>query len=52
MSHAKQYRLERLIGQFADLLEQIDLSVQERAQFAALLAALRIEAGICREALQ
>ena len=45
-------RLAELLAQLATLLEQTDLCPVERAQFAALLAALRIEAGIRREALQ
>ena len=40
-------RLEALIEQLGNALEQTDLCPVERAQFAALLAALRIEA--CQE---
>ena len=35
----------------ADALEQTDLCRQERAQFSALLDALRIEVGLCQEVL-
>ena len=42
-------RLGALIEQLGNALEQTDLCPVERAQFAALLAALRIEAGICQE---
>lgn len=41
--------LNTLIEQFADTLEQTDLCCQERAQFGALLDALRIEATLCQE---
>ena len=43
--------LNILIEQFADALEQVDLCCQERAQFSALLDALRIEATLCQEVL-
>ena len=42
-------RLTELLDQLAEALEQTDLRPVERAQFAALLAALRVEAGICQE---
>ena len=42
-------RLGALIEQLGNALEQTDLCPVERAQFAALLAALRVEAGICQE---
>ena len=45
-------RLAELLAQLATLMEQTDLCPVERAQFAALLAALRVEAGIRMEALQ
>lgn len=44
-------RLEALLEQFADALEQTDLCRQERAQFSALLDALRVEVGLCQEVL-
>ena len=44
-------RLESLLEQFANVLEQTDLCRQERAQFHALLDALRIEVGLCQEVL-
>lgn len=44
-------RLESLLEQFADALEQTDLCRQERAQFSALLDALSIEVGLCQEVL-
>jgi len=52
MNHSTPSSLEALLEQFADALEQTDLCLQERAQFSALLDALRIEAGIRMEALQ
>ncbi|ELM3750818.1 hypothetical protein [Aeromonas veronii] len=42
-------RLAELLAQLATLLEQTDLCPVERAQYSALLDALRIEAGICQE---
>ena len=42
-------RLTELLDQLADTLEQTDLFPVERAQYSALLDALRIEAGICQE---
>lgn len=42
-------RLAELLAQLATLLEQTDLCPVERAQFAALLAALRVEASTCQE---
>ena len=42
-------RLGALIEQLGNALEQTDLCPVERAQFAALLAALRVEVGICQE---
>ena len=42
-------RLTELLDQLADTLEQTDLCPVERAQFAALLAALRVEASTCQE---
>ena len=52
MTQSTPSHLEALFEQFADALEQTDLCLQERAQFSALLDALRIEAGIRMEALQ
>ncbi|WP_314924548.1 hypothetical protein [Aeromonas piscicola] len=43
--------LNILIEQFAYALEQTDLCCQERAQFCALLDALRIEAALCQRML-
>ena len=48
-SPTNSHRLAELLAQLADTLEQTYLCPVERAQFAALLAALRIEAGICQE---
>lgn len=45
-------RLEALIEQLGNALEQTDLRPVERTQYSALLDALRFEAGIRREALQ
>ena len=42
-------RLAELLAQLATLLEQTDLCPVERAQYSALLDALRFEAGICQE---
>ena len=42
-------RLGALIEQLGNALEKTDLCPVERAQFAALLAALRVEAVICQE---
>lgn len=52
MNQTHSPRLTEPLDQLAEALEQTDLHPVERAQFAALLAALRIEAGICQEALQ
>jgi len=51
MNQSPPSRLEALLEQFADTLEQTDLCLQERAQFCALLDALRIEVGLCQEVL-
>ena len=51
MTQSTPSRLEALLEQFADTLEQTDLCLQERAQFNALLNALRIEVGLCQEVL-
>ena len=48
-SPTNSHRLAELLAQLADTLEQTDLCPVERAQFAALLAALRVEAVICQE---
>ena len=45
-------RLGALIEQLGNALEKTDLCPVERAQYSALLDALRFEAGIRREALQ
>ena len=42
-------RLAELLAQLATLLEQTDLCPVERAQYSALLDAMRFEAGICQE---
>ena len=47
-----QSRLGALIEQLGNALEKTDLCPVERAQYSALLDALRFEAGIRREALQ
>ena len=52
MNQIHSPRLAELLTQLATLLEQIELTPVERAQYSALLDALRIEAGIRREALQ
>ena len=44
-------RLAELLAQLATLMEQTDLCPVERAQYSALLDALRVEAGICQEVL-
>ncbi|MFQ2635204.1 hypothetical protein ACK3ZI_10005 [Aeromonas caviae] len=51
MTQSTPSRLEALLEQFADALEQTDLCLQERAQFSALLDALRVEVGLCQEVL-
>lgn len=51
MTQSTPSRLEALLEQFADALEQTDLCRQERAQFSALLDALRIEIRLCQEVL-
>ena len=42
-------RLTELLDQLAEALERADLRPVERAQYSALLDALRVEAGICQE---
>ena len=42
-------RLTELLDQLADTLEQTDLRPVERAQYSALLDALRFEASTCQE---
>ena len=42
-------RLTELLDQLAEALERADPNPVERAQFAALLAALRVEASTCQE---
>lgn len=44
-------RLTELLDQLAEALEQTDLHPVERAQYSALLNALRIEVGLCQEVL-
>ena len=51
MNQTHSPRLAELLAQLATLLEQTDLCLQERAQFNALLDALRIEVGLCQEVL-
>ncbi len=43
--------LYALLDQFEALLEQTDLSIQERTQFRFLLDALRSEVAICQRRL-
>ncbi len=43
--------LYALLDQFEALLEQTDLSIQERTQFRFLLDALRHEPAICQRRL-
>lgn len=49
MNQTHSPRLAELLAQLAGTLEQTDLCPVERAQFAALLAALRVEASTCQE---
>lgn len=42
-------RLTELLDQLAEALERADPNPVERAQYSALLDALRFEAGICQE---
>lgn len=49
MNQTHSPRLTELLDQLAEALEQTDLCPVERAQFAALLAALRVEASTCQE---
>ena len=49
MNPTNQSRMNALLAQLADTLEQTDLCPVERAQYSALLDALRVEAGICQE---
>ena len=42
-------RLTELLDQLAEALERADPNPVERAQYSALLNALRIEVGICQE---
>lgn len=44
-------RLTELLDQLAEALERADPNPEERAQYSALLNALRIEVGICQEVL-
>ncbi|MEA9437004.1 hypothetical protein VCX44_14600 [Aeromonas caviae] len=44
-------RLTELLDQLAEALERAVLCPVERAQYSALLDALRVEAGICQEVL-
>lgn len=52
MNQTHSPRLTEPLDQLAEALEQIELTPVERAQYSALLDALRIEAGIRMEALQ
>ncbi|WP_197460128.1 hypothetical protein [Aeromonas enteropelogenes] len=49
MTNHTPSRLEALIEQLANALEQTDLCPVERTQYSALLDALRVEAGACQE---
>lgn len=49
MNQTHSPRLAELLAQLATLMEQTDLCPVERAQYSALLDALRFEAGICQE---
>ena len=51
MNPTNSHRLAELLAQLATLMEQTDLCPVERAQYSALLDALRVEAGICQEVL-
>lgn len=48
MNQTHSPRLAELLAQLATLLEQTDLCPVERAQYSALLNALRIEVGLVR----
>lgn len=50
-NHADLPTINTLLEQLSETLEQTDLSIQERAQFCALLDALRIEVGLGEEDL-
>ncbi|EKB09970.1 hypothetical protein [Aeromonas veronii] len=49
MNLTNQPKMNELLEQLADILEQIDLSRQERAQFCVLLGEMRAEVGICQK---
>ncbi|CAJ1765915.1 hypothetical protein ACU6QH_11500 [Aeromonas veronii] len=49
MNPTNQPKMNALLEQLADILEQTDLSRQERAQFCVLLGEMRAEVGICQE---
>ena len=51
MNPTNQSRMNALLEQLADTLEQTYLCPVERAQYSALLNALRIEVGLCQEVL-
>ncbi|MFL9592742.1 hypothetical protein ACKC5O_12165 [Aeromonas schubertii] len=51
MTQPNPSRLEALLEQFAEALEQTDLCRQERAHFNALLDAMRTEIGFYQEVL-
>ena len=51
MNQTHSPRLTELLDQLAEALEQTDLHPVERAQYSALLNALRIEVGLCQEVL-
>ena len=49
MNQTHSPRLTEPLDQLAEALERAVLCPVERAQFAALLAALRVEASTCQE---
>ena len=49
MNPTNQPKMNALLEQLADILEQTDLSRKERAQFCVLLGAMRTEVGISLE---
>ena len=51
MNQTHSPRLTEPLDQLAEALEQTDLCPVERAQYSALLNALRIEVGLCQEVL-
>lgn len=49
MNPTNQPKMNALLEQLANILEQTDLSRQERAQLCVLLGEMRTEVGICQE---